>query len=371
MKPDAFIVDQLSAGLPFLRALYPETRILFYCHFPDLLLALGRASWLKRAYRVPFDAIEEWSMSFADSIAVNSGFTKGVAGRTWPELAKTRDFRVVYPCVDVKEKVLEGDKVTAWGNKKILLSINRFEKKKDIGLAIRAYAGLGEIARAGVRLVVAGLEPASMTRLQITNHHIGGYDNRIQENVICHQELVDLAESFKLKTVTTKTIVTALNAPDDVDVLFLLSVPSTLKDMLLHSARLLVYTPSNEHFGIVPLEAMLAGTPVLAANTGGPLETVVDGKTGWLRPPNEIKKWTEVMDKVLHKMSDKDMKEMGEAGIFRVKAEFSDIKMAERFDELINGMAGAKRKSLGLVYLFSAILAIIAGVLGSLVARFR
>ena len=51
----------------------------------------------------------------------------------------------------------------------------------------------------------------------------------------------------------------ALNVPEDVDVLFLLSVPNTLKMMLLNAARLLVYTPANEHFGIVPLEAMLAG----------------------------------------------------------------------------------------------------------------
>jgi alpha-1,3/alpha-1,6-mannosyltransferase len=192
----------------------------------------------------------------------------------------------------------------------------------------------------------------------------------LQENVTCHQELVDLAESLKLKTVTTKTIVTALNVPDDVDVLFLLSVPSTLKDMLLHSARLLVYTPSNEHFGIVPLEAMLAGTPVLAANTGGPLETVVDGRTGWLRSPDDTEKWTEVMDKVLHKMSEKEVRDMGKAGIKRVKAEFSDVKMAERFDQLINGMAGARRKSLGGIYQFSGIVVMLAVILGFIASRF-
>jgi alpha-1,3/alpha-1,6-mannosyltransferase len=158
LKPDAFIVDQLSAGLPFLRILYPDTRILFYCHFPDLLLAQGRASWLKRAYRVPFDWIEQWSMSFAESIAVNSGFTKGVVGRVWPELVKNKDLQIVYPCVDVREKTLQGDKVPAWSDKHILLSINRFEKKKDVALAIKAYAGLGKHGIAGVRLVLAGLK---------------------------------------------------------------------------------------------------------------------------------------------------------------------------------------------------------------------
>jgi alpha-1,3/alpha-1,6-mannosyltransferase len=309
-------------------------------------------------------------MSFADSIAVNSGFTKGVASRVWPELARNKDLQIVYPCVNVREKTPEGDNVPAWNDKNILLSINRFEKKKDIGLAIKAYAGLGKHGRAGVRLVLAGLQPLHLNIMYFTNSNQGGYDNRVQENVACHQELVDLAESLKLKTATTKTIVTALNVPDDVEVLFLLSVPSTLKEMLLSSARLLVYTPSNEHFGIVPLEAMLAGVPVLAANTGGPLETVVDGETGWLCPPGDTEKWTAVMDKVLHKMSDKDVKNMGAAGLKRVKAEFSDVKMAERFDELIDGIAGARRKSLGEIYRFSGFTIVVVVILGVVVSRF-
>ncbi|KAH6713786.1 hypothetical protein BKA61DRAFT_643653 [Leptodontidium sp. MPI-SDFR-AT-0119] len=338
LKPDAFFVDQLSAGLPWLAYLYPEPRILFYCHFPDLLLARGRSSWWKRMYRIPFDFIEQWSMSFADSIAVNSGFTKGVVGSVWPDLVAEKDLQIVYPCVDTKEKNVEfvDEPVAAWQEKSILLSINRFERKKDIGLAIKAYAGLDKKGRENVMLVLAG-----------------GYDNRVQENVVYHKELVQLAESLGLKTATTKTIVTALNVPEDVDILFLLSVPNALKDILLKSARLLIYTPSNEHFGIVPLEAMLAGVPVLAANTGGPLETVVEGKTGWLCPPEDTESWTAVMNNVLHKISDKDIKKMGAAGIDRVKSEFSDVKMAERLDEIITAMAKTPRRSCIQISMFS------------------
>ncbi|TGO25729.1 hypothetical protein BPAE_0074g00390 [Botrytis paeoniae] len=330
LNPDAFFVDQLSAGLPWLRYFYPNTRIFFYCHFPDLLLAQGRTHWLKRAYRIPFDFLEQWSMSFAESIAVNSGFTKGMVEQVFPELAREKDLQIVHPCVDVNPKKSEtnDDAVPVWHDRNILLSINRFEKKKDIGLAIKAYAGLGKHGRQGVRLVLAG-----------------GYDNRVMENVVYHKELVKLATDLGLKTATTRTIVTALNVPDDVDVLFLLSVPNTLKEMLLNSARLLIYTPSNEHFGIVPLEAMLAGVPVLAANTGGPLETVVEGKTGWLCPPDDVEKWTAVMYKVLNKMTDDQVKQMGIDGVKRVKNEFSDVKMAERIDGLIDGMANTPRKS--------------------------
>jgi alpha-1,3/alpha-1,6-mannosyltransferase len=98
-------------------------------------------------------------MSFADSVAVNSGFTKSVVGKVWPELVKKKDLQIVYPCVDTKEKKTEGgdSPVRAWNDKNILLSINRFEKKKDIGLAIKGYAGLEEHGRKGVRLVLAGL----------------------------------------------------------------------------------------------------------------------------------------------------------------------------------------------------------------------
>ncbi len=45
------------------------------------------------------------------------------------------------------------------------------------------------------------------------------------------------------------------------------------------SARALLF-PGEEDFGIVPVEAMASGTPVLAYGVGGARETVVDGETG-------------------------------------------------------------------------------------------
>ena len=100
-------------------------------------------------------------MGFADAVCVNSGFTKGVVSGQWAGLVKGKELEIVYPCVDVREKKTaeedgEGDETLVWRDKDILLSINRFEKKKDVGLAIRAYAGLGKHGRMGVRLVVAG-----------------------------------------------------------------------------------------------------------------------------------------------------------------------------------------------------------------------
>ena len=55
---------------------------------------------------------------------------------------------------------------------------------------------------------------------------------------------------------------------------------------LLQRALAVVFPSWNEDFGIVPLESMATGTPVLAVNAGGPRETIRDGSTGWLLPPN-------------------------------------------------------------------------------------
>ena len=138
-------------------------------------------------------------------------------------------------------------------------------------------------------------------------------------------------------------MVSATNIREDIEVLFLLSVPAQLKFTLLNAAKLLMYTPSNEHFGIVPLEAMLAGVPVLAANSGGPLETVLDGENGWLRSVDKVEQWTGVMQQVLHHLSDAQLRQVGENGKTRVREEFSSLKMAHRLDDEIEAMVKAPR----------------------------
>ena len=64
---DAYFVDQLSTCIPALRLL-SRKRVVFYCHFPDKLLAnvefvqgkmKKRGTLLKRAYRLPMDWFEE------------------------------------------------------------------------------------------------------------------------------------------------------------------------------------------------------------------------------------------------------------------------------------------------------------------------
>ena len=239
---DVVIVDQVSTPLPLLRAAGFPT--LFYCHYPDLLLSTGK-SLLKSIYRAPLDWLEEVTTGMANTVLVNSLFTKAVFRQTFSRLSHVSP-QVLYPSLAMhmfdgkgrRPESVASDNITTF------LSINRYERKKNIGLAIRAFSKLKD---SNSRLIVAG-----------------GYDSRVMENVEHYQELVSLVTDLKVEQ-----RITFLRSPDDQE-----------KVWLLKNCSCLVYTPAGEHFGIVPLESMYCQTPVLAVRSGGPMETVAHQETG-------------------------------------------------------------------------------------------
>jgi len=65
-----------------------------------------------------------------------------------------------------------------------------------------------------------------------------------------------------------------------------------------------LFAPYNEPFGLVVLEAMSCGLPVVGVNEGGLRETIIDGKNGWLCSRN-AKKFAETINMALDSVNKK------------------------------------------------------------------
>jgi glycosyltransferase involved in cell wall biosynthesis len=85
---------------------------------------------------------------------------------------------------------------------------------------------------------------------------------------------------------------------------------------LYNQAELVVYSPYLEPFGLVPLESMACGTPVVAVKEGGVRETVIHKKTGLLIDRDE-----ELFGEAITKMLSKDYKryDMGKNAVKTVE----------------------------------------------------
>jgi glycosyltransferase involved in cell wall biosynthesis len=101
---------------------------------------------------------------------------------------------------------------------------------------------------------------------------------------------------------------------------------------LIAGCRLLAYPPIEEPFGLVPLHAMAHARPVLAANLGGPAETVVDGVTGLLADPLDPRDMAERLVELWSAPARCDA--FGAAGRERYRAEFTFERFMDRFQAL-------------------------------------
>lgn len=99
----------------------------------------------------------------------------------------------------------------------------------------------------------------------------------------------------------------------------------------------LVPSSEPEPFGLVAVEAMLAGKPVIASNHGGLTEIVVSNQTGFLFPPSDISALTNAMQKLL--LNPEKVKTMGEAGKIRALNHFSIQSYTQAFEQLFEQLS--------------------------------
>lgn len=380
MKPfDVIFMDQQSVGVPWIKIL-SRTRVVFYCHFPDKELsntiaqqrAIARGdsgpSAFRQLYRFPLNLLEEGTIDYADKIMVNSEFTQTHFIKSFYRLRRSP--RVVYPGIDLKSydaKVVEkavGDLLIDTGestsvqkgiqnivtatDRPLIASINRFEAKKNVALALEAFSGMRKA------LADAAKPDTRRFRLIIA----GGHDERVKDNVATLDELQKQASSLGLSHITLFYQHPIAEPPasmprdgelDAASVIFLPSLPGALLHSLLLNANVqaLLYTPTDEHFGIVPLEAMACGIPVLATNTGGPVESVVDAGwdsatssftneagTGLLRHPT-ASVWVGALVSLVSNLSAADRVKFATAAKTRVREKFSIEVMTRQIESIL------------------------------------
>ena len=109
-------------------------------------------------------------------------------------------------------------------------------------------------------------------------------------------------------------------------------------EQIIGAADVVVCSSHFEGYGMVNIEAMACGKPVVSTRHGGPSETIIDGETGYLVPPGDP---AALASRVITLLHDPHLRQqMGKAGRARVEAQFSGMANGQQFmrvlDRLLN-----------------------------------
>ncbi|MCH7786400.1 MAG: glycosyltransferase [Chloroflexi bacterium] len=106
-----------------------------------------------------------------------------------------------------------------------------------------------------------------------------------------------------------------------------------------------LFTPRNEDWGIVPIEGMAFGKPVVAVDRGGPAESIVHGETGYLCEPSpeafaDAMGWLLADDDLYDRMSVQSRRRAGEFTWDRFVGRMDDYLEQFARDAPTAGVAG-------------------------------
>ncbi len=245
IQPDCVIANVFPAQ--YLIPDLPKIAKVWYCHEPSAYIyrshSIGNLPAKQRAFIGALKGLmasyDKRQVDRVNTIACNSHFTANMIWRTYRRRAV-----VVYPGVDTQRfRPVSVKKAEP----KILLCVGPLLKSKRLDLVLHT-ARVVSSEHGDFRLVVAGDGPEYCNLRSLADSlgisHLAEFRRYVSED-----ELI----------------------------------------RLYSGASAVVYPSLEEPFGLVPLEAMSCGTPVIACKSGGPCETIVDGKTGFLVDPHDLR----------------------------------------------------------------------------------
>lgn len=224
------------------------------------------------------------ALAHIDRIVANSDFTRRNAAEAW-----SRDVTVCYPGAPTPR---DGAREAVADRSGVVVFTGWEVAKNPMGVLGAIQQVMDRHGREDIRFIMTGSDEAPpQYSAYVREHHL--------ERIVDFRGFVSEAE----------------------------------KGELLASSRLCLFVPLAEPFGLVPVEAMLRATPVVASDHGGPSEVVTDGKTGTLVDPFSP---NEIADAIVRLYDDADrLRSMGSRATARASDTFTLQACVDRFERIL------------------------------------
>jgi phosphatidylinositol alpha-1,6-mannosyltransferase len=241
----------------------------------------------------------------ADKIIIITNQTKKIIKET--HHLKDERLEVIYVGIDLKTLELEDSKEDLRSEFKIpkrefvILSVGRHVPRKNFQLVIKALYEIKELTPTiNIHYYLIGEGPETENLKNLTK-------KLNLEKIITFLGLCDIKTRNKFYKLSDLFIMPSITEKNDI-----------------------------EGFGIVFLEANYYKVPVIGTKTGGIVEAIVDGKTGFLIGQNNL---DELVEKILVIYENEDLrKQMGKIGHQRVVNEFLWEKIVQDYKKLFNSV---------------------------------
>lgn len=263
----------------------PEVPCIWFCHEPSAFVHERKVidglpnlmRFLARSSNPLMKVIDTNLVSYVDYTLVNSEYTAEQYRKIYGIL-KTE---VVYPGVDISEfPACPAEK------EDYVLCVSRLTKFKRIDLVLDAMSLLKQKG-ISKKLVIVG-------------------DGEERGNLNAQSKELSLDDTVTFTGKVNRNLLISYYA----------------------RAECVVFPGADEPFGIVPIEAQAAWTPVIATRSGGPIESVIDGETGFLVEPNSV---DELAERISYLDKNKEVVEsMGILGRKNVENRFSWDRSTEQ-----------------------------------------
>jgi D-inositol-3-phosphate glycosyltransferase len=194
-------------------------------------------------------------------------------------------------------------------DKKMILYVGRFDERKGIETLVRACAQLPSELKEQWQLYLVG------------GSRQGGVDNEEQQRI--------------------RNLVTELGL--DSVAKFTGAIAQSELPAYYAAAEMCVIPSYYEPFGLVAIEAMAAGTAVIASKVGGLQETVLDGETGLLVPIRNPEALAEAIAKLLN--DPQSAQSMGAEGLRRSHSHYSQGAVAKKIHHLYESLIAKNKVS--------------------------